>query len=559
VIIHVAIQAGDFQAAAEYTLATLLDAAGLPFAGASSPHAHSAGEAILLRYGADRPDLAGGVIIPADDPALWRQGEPDFVSVEGVPALHAGEAPVVLFHEQGATIQAGFDLVRAAWWLLSRQEELGIGNQDSFGRFDCSASWLLRRGLAETPLVNLYAGLLAQLLTKAAAQQGLPLLVKLPWPEGRPYAVVASHDVDDAGRFDVRQGLRLMAKSFAQRAPRGMARGAYYATAGLGRSLSRQADPYWNFETVMRLEQEAGFRSTFFFVPATLSADRDPPYEIDTPRLRDLLKRLHGGGWEVGVHGSFDSYLDAEALSAQRHMLARSLGTDVFGVRQHYLRRSVPATFYAQSEAGFVYDSTLGYRGAVGFRAGAAFPFRPLDPFTDQVVSLLELPLTVMDGPLFWQLGLTPQHALERTLKLLETTRSVSGLAVLLWHQRVCHQKKYPGWWWVYEQVVQHLHAEGVAWVPTAGQVAGWWLAREALHLEEILVEGDLRRWRFRAGRALAGLTLALAGAGRGWCTVVGAEVAIKRMDGERIRLDLGSLAAGQSFEVLLTPRGAVP
>ena len=46
-------------------------------------------------------------------------------------------------------------------------------------------------------------------------------------------------------------------------------------------------------------------------------------------------------------------------------------------------------------------------------------------------------------------------------------------LAVLLWHQRAWYDKKYPGWKLVYHRAVEHLHDEDLAWVATAGQVAG--------------------------------------------------------------------------------------
>jgi peptidoglycan/xylan/chitin deacetylase (PgdA/CDA1 family) len=462
-----------------------------------------------------------------------------------------------LFHRHGGRVRLTFDLVRAAFWLLSRQEEWGHNNRDAFGRFDDSASWLVRHGLAEVPVVNLYAGLLAQLVAEVAADLGLPLLRKQPWPHGRRYAVVLSHDVDDAGRFSPRQGYRLLRNAVGQRSPRGMARGIYYTLGGLGHNLSRKRDPYWNFEEVMGLEAEAGFRSTFFFVPEAESADRDPPYVLDTPRLRDLLVQLRAEGWEVAVHGNYDSYLDPESLRAQREKLEQVSGGSVRGVRQHYLRLKVPDTFRAQAGAGFAYDGTLGYRGHVGFRAGAAFPCHPFDPDSGEKLSLLELPLTVMDGPLFWQLKLSPPEAAARTLALLDKVRSVGGLAVLLWHQRAWHEGRYPGWGRVYGQVVDHLRQEGQAWVATAGQVADWWLARQAVQLEASSILGRTCRWRYRAGSPLHGLGLALRHAGGGSVTVTGAEADIQTV-GTGTRLVFPSLAAGQSFEIELV-REEVP
>lgn len=536
-----------------YALATLLERAGLPYEFEASGGATQSPGCVRLYHGPAAAHVPNGIVIPAEDPALWQTAEPELVWLDGVPVLYAGEKPPSLFSRHEGRLGFSFDLARGAFWLLSRQEELGNGSRDAYGRFDCSASWLVRHGMAEVPVVDLYARLLARLLLEAAVSAGQPLLRKLSWPQGRSYGVVLSHDVDDAGRLSPQQGMRMLARATSQGSFRGMARGIYYALAGVGRSLSRRSDPYWNFETVMQLEAEANYRSTFFFVSHASSARRDPPYEVDTPNLRDLLSRLRAGGWEVGTHGSFDSYLDSGALRVQREKLERVSGGPVRGIRQHYLRLQVPETFQAQADAGFAYDATVGYRATVGFRAGAAFPFFPFDQTVGGQFALLELPLTVMDGPLFWQLNLSLSEASARTLALLDTVRSVGGLAVLLWHQRVWYEKRYPGWSQVYEQVVRYLFEEGQSWVATAGQVADWWLAREAVQLESISATGPAYRWRYCAGQAIAELAFTLQAAGAGGVTVTGAEVAVRAHE-DGFRLEFQPLAAGQSFEIEWMP-----
>jgi peptidoglycan/xylan/chitin deacetylase (PgdA/CDA1 family) len=541
------------QPEAAYVLETLLDLTGLPHQICANEIPVGLQQGLVLHYGEPRSDAVHGIVIPADDPELWSGAVPAFAMLDGVPVLCAGELPLALYSWRGELARLSFDLVRATFWLLSRQEELDGGRRDRFGRFDDSSSWLIRHGLARVPIVDLYARLLARLAQECARHLGLPLLRTLHWPSGRRYAVVLSHDVDDAGRFSPRQGLHLLRKAMAQGSPRGVLRGAYYGLAGLGHSLSRRPDPYWNFDAVMDLEASAGFRSTFFFVSDARSADRDPPYEVDTGRLRDLLKRLRGGGWEVGVHGSFDSYLQPDLLRAQREKLERVSCGSVHGVRQHYLRLQIPGTFRAQAEAGFVYDGSLGYRGAIGFRSGAAFPFHPYDQDARKPLALLELPLTVMDGPLFWQLRLTPAEATRQTLALLDTVRSVGGLAVLLWHQRTWHEKRYPGWHQVFAQAVEHLRHEGLAWVATAGQVADWWHARKRLHLVETALTSGEWHWRFQAGQAVRGLTLDVAGSGWRLVSAEGASVS-SRTAGTSIWLEFQSLDADQQFEVVLAP-----
>jgi hypothetical protein len=550
--ICVAIHDNKGQEEIAYALAAVLDRVGLPFEIADSMIDAQSSGCVWLHHGLAVAEDALGIVIPAEDPAQWQRAEPNLVWLDGVPVLYTGERPSALFLLQADQLRLGFDLARGAFWLLSRQEELGDGNRDAFGRFDCSASWLVRHGLAEVPVVDLYALFLAQLLEETARSAGLPLLRKLPWPRARRYATVLSHDVDDAGRSSPYQGIKMLSRAVQRGSLRGVARGTYHALSGLGNSFMRQADPYWNFETIMLLEAEAGFRSTFFFVAEASSVRRDPPYDVDTQQMRGLLGSLRSDGWEIAAHGSYDSYLDPKALSTQRRKLERVSGGAVRGIRQHYLRLQVPETFRAQVDAGFAYDGTVGYRGAVGFRAGAAFPFRPFDSASGRELPLLELPLTVMDGPLFWQLNLGTVEASDRTLALLETVRSVEGLAVLLWHQRVWNDKRYPGWHQVYGKAVAHLCEEGQAWVATAGQVADWWLAREALQLESFSAGAASFRWLYRAGRAVEGVVFELWPAGSGKPSVLGAEASI--LTGEdRLRLEVNSLVTGQSLEIRWT------
>ena len=595
--VHVIIALDRIRPEAEYTLATLLELEGLSYEFDSPPGPQEPAQnhppspsnglgqepgTINLYYGHPGDD-ARGVIIPVDDPERWQEAEPAHLILEGIPVLHVGEPPTSLIRAPaGAALDdcpricLGFDLVCSAFWLLSLQEELTArsrrdpaaplaaeegGRRDVFDRFVSARSWLARHDLAATPVVNLYASLLKKALYLVAASQNLPVVHKARWPRGRRYAVVLSHDVDEVGRFGAGRGLQLFGQALARPSPRSLVRGAYFAAAGATRSLTRGPDPYWNFEDMMAMEEQAGYRSTFFFVPEARSVNRDPPYDIDAPRLRSVLARIHAGGWEIGVHGSFDSYTDATVLDSQRRKLAETSGAPVEGIRQHYLRLRVPGSFHAQARAGFVYDSTLGYHDNIGFRAGAAFPFRPFDPESRVPLPMLELPLTVMDGALFWHLKLTPQAAAARTLALLDTVRQQGGLAVLLWHQRVLHEKKYPGWWPVYVQAVEHLRAGGEAWVAPGRQVAAWWLAREALHLVHISNTGGEWRWQYQAAEAVKDMTLVLGRRGdgpeaTGSITVTGATATVRERGANVVWLDLNPLAAGQTFELVWRPEG---
>src|SRR5262249_27309253 len=133
--------------------------------------------------------------------------------------------------------------------------------------------------------------------------------------------------------------------------------------------------------------------------------------------VAELIADMTRRGHEVGLHGSYESYRDGPELARQRQAIAaatRASDGAACGIRQHLLRFDVRTTWAAQADAGFAYDSTLGYNEAIGFRAGIAAPFVPWDGAGRKPHRLWEAPLTAMDGALFRTLGLGGAAAADR-------------------------------------------------------------------------------------------------------------------------------------------------
>ncbi|MDY0278836.1 MAG: hypothetical protein RBQ97_12210, partial [Acholeplasma sp.] len=83
--------------------------------------------------------------------------------------------------------------------------------------------------------------------------------------------------------------------------------------------------------------------------------------------------------------------------------LEKVLGEKVTGYRSHYLKFQVPETWEILAQAGFSYDSTLGYTDCVGFRNGMCHPYHPVNLNTGNEIDIIELPLHVKDMSLFQQ------------------------------------------------------------------------------------------------------------------------------------------------------------
>ena len=146
------------------------------------------------------------------------------------------------------------------------------------------------------------------------------------------------------------------------------------------------------------LDMETGHGSTFFVIPRGNYPGRTPDgpaspmraCRYDVGELLPQLKRIASADCEVGVHG-LDAWLDADEGRKERESVSRAIGATELGVRMHWLffDGNSPALL---DRAGFTYDSTVGYRETVGYRAGTTQAYR-----SPGVTKLLELPLHVMD------------------------------------------------------------------------------------------------------------------------------------------------------------------
>lgn len=72
-------------------------------------------------------------------------------------------------------------------------------------------------------------------------------------------------------------------------------------------------------------------------------------------------------------------------------------------IRQHYLHYDIRVTPAVHAEAGFKYDSTLGFNDNVGFRFGTCYPWYLYDLKEKKEVSVIEIPLIVQDGAMLNQ------------------------------------------------------------------------------------------------------------------------------------------------------------
>ena len=274
------------------------------------------------------------------------------------------------------------------------------------------------------------------------------------------FAVLLSHDIDR-----VRKTFQAPYYALREGNPRHLL------------DLLPDRNPYWQFQTVMGLEDDLGVRSAWYALSErNLFADLPVRewlrpanwprylgrYRTDEPAVVEALSNLADGGWEVGLHGSYESYRDPDMLAAEKRDVEAALGSEVTGIRQHYLNLDVPATWRAQRDLGFRYDTSLGSSTEYGFRHG----YEPFRPFDDH---FLVFPLTAMECALP-DPGEDYAAARDAVDDLLAEAEREDAVASFLWHPRY-FSRDFPGYARLYRHLVTEALERG-AWVGPPGEYA---------------------------------------------------------------------------------------
>ena len=213
-------------------------------------------------------------------------------------------------------------------------------------------------------------------------------------------------------------------------------------------------EPYWQFDKIIEIEEKYSVKSTFFILNESikfqvanvkswkLALGR---YKLNNPKLVKMIKWLDKNGWEIGVHGSYESYNNKELLKNEKNELEKLLDHDVIGIRQHYLNLN-ENTWSLQREVGFKYDSTWGFTDNIGFKGEKVQPFTPFNN------EFIVYPLNIMD-----YCFINEKNRWKKFQQIVETVEENNALLVINWHQRVFNEDEFPGYSKNYIKIIETL------------------------------------------------------------------------------------------------------
>lgn len=368
--------------------------------------------------------------------------------------------------------------------LLLRAEEYEHSRRDQWDCWEHSFSDNYRAGSLWHPELDVWVAATCDVI-------GTETALEPRWPDDRPFAVCLTHDVDIIStRLAPAQALRAVRAAVRDTADcRGRERLAPLVApfARVARwGVSRHAQATF-LERCVGIEHEYGVPASYFFpvYRARGATIHDCAYALEdsvTFRGRrqpvaDVARALAEEGFDIGLHGSYRSAVEAGALAEEKHALESATQARISTTRQHYLHWHPAATPRLQEAAGIGADSTLGFNRNIGFRAGTSLPFRWFSLAENSSVDVLEVPLIVQDGAVTRPNALELDRELGASVvrELLDRIRAVGGLATVLFHPHTLAEDSVL---FLFRYVIEYGLKHG-AWFASVADVHRHWDERE--------------------------------------------------------------------------------
>ena len=356
------------------------------------------------------------------------------------PGVFKHQEQIMLFPAP-AGFDLPFDLLSAAFFLLSRYEEYLPFEPDEHDRFEADQSLAFHHNFLDEPVVDQWVEMLKAALTKK--------FPGLRFPE-REFRFESTIDIDSPWAYLHKGWLRMTA---------GLIKHIllfHFSEVRLRLAVlwGKQRDPFDTYDYIRKREQVHAFHSIFFLLTGNKS-QYDTNYALKTRPFRELVHYLKSVD-NLGIHPSYRSNQDAELLISEFEEFFRIVGKYPEISRQHFLILKFPDTYRHLTVMGIKKDYSMGYVSYTGFRAGTSQSFKFYDLKAEHETGLLLHPFQVMDVTLQQYLGLNPEEALNTIDRLVKKVKKVNGTFTSLWHnESLSDTGIWKGWRIVFEKMIE--------------------------------------------------------------------------------------------------------
>jgi len=331
-----------------------------------------------------------------------------------------------------------FDILAAAFYLLSRYEEYLPHEKDEYGRYAYTNSLAWKEGFLDIPLVNYWMREFKMTLQKHYPD----IIFRYP-----AFKFVPTYDIDLAYSY-LHKGWKRNLGAAAKDLLTGKWRQVKERIDVLS---GRRPDPFDAYEWLDSLHLYCRIKPYYFFLVAARCKGVDRNIPPSGPGLQELVS-YHAAGYRLGIHPSWHSGDNDILLKEEIEWMEAITNQTVTRSRQHYIRFSLPHTYRRLLFYGIDQEFSMGYGSINGFRASVASSFYWYDLEKEEETTLRIFPFCFMDANAHYEQHLTAAQAMTELMHYYHHIRKVNGLMVTIWHNTFLGTTpRFAGWREVYE------------------------------------------------------------------------------------------------------------
>ncbi len=175
-------------------------------------------------------------------------------------------------------------------------------------------------------------------------------------------------------------------------------------------------------------------------------------YDIEKPRIKNLIQGLARDSIEIGLHKSLEP---SSYIEERKH-----LGQSIICNRNHYLAGTLEATWTGCDAAQIKIDHSAGFAEQMGLRNSYGLPWRAYSLKENTHRKVLSVPLHIMEVH-FMKADKKADQALVMIQDFISKHRT-NCIISILWHNNYFSQIKFPNWIHCYQEILTYSRELGI-------------------------------------------------------------------------------------------------
>jgi hypothetical protein len=338
----------------------------------------------------------------------------------------------IFFRNSGDSL--GFDILGAAFWLITRYEEYLPFKPDVHNRFQYKSSLAYQYDFIHYPLVNVWLKELRNIL--------LEKFQSLKFRE-RAYNFISTIDIDNAYKYKFKGFVRTIAGMISDKS-------VALAIRRMRIILNREKDPFDCYEFLIDAHRQTNTKAIYFFLLGDYGPN-DKNHSASDLRFQSLIKQLADYSL-VGIHPSYGSNDNLKQLKKEVTRLGNITHKMITKSRQHFSMLRFPQTYQDLLQAGMMSDYSMGYTNFNGFRASYCYPYKWYSLDIESVSSLTIHPFCITENTVMMQSEKDKISPAEICGPIINEVKKYNGQLISIFHNDTFDEK------------MKHFYIEFLQW-----------------------------------------------------------------------------------------------